>query len=270
MRADVSIVLPTHNGARHLHESIESCLAQTYPHFELIVVDDGSTDATSAIAETHARHDSRVRVIRLDPNRRLPGALNAGFAEAAGRYLTWTSDDNLFRPSALEALVEVLEQQPEIDVVYSDYSVVDAEGHDLGPGPVAERAQLLRLNAVGPCFLYRRAVHDIVGAYAEDLFLAEDYDYWLRVSAAHELHWLRRDLYVYRRHDRSLTATQARGVAQAVERSLARNLPRLRWATALQRARVYARLARDTPNRRRRPLYLLRACREACRPPFRE
>src|SRR5438128_1966436 len=90
----VSVILPTHNGSKYLRQSIESCLSQTYLDIELIVVDDGSMDETSAILESLT--DDRVRKIRHQTNRGLSAALNTGCAEARGEYLTWTSDDNLY------------------------------------------------------------------------------------------------------------------------------------------------------------------------------
>src|SRR5688572_20908989 len=107
--AMVSIVLPTFNGSRYLAESIESCLAQTYRAWELIIVDDCSTDETPSIIKSFEARDSRIRSIRNQKNLKLPGSLNAGFAEAKGALFTWTSDDNLYRPNALEVMVAEIE-----------------------------------------------------------------------------------------------------------------------------------------------------------------
>ena len=82
----VSIVLPTYNGSTYLGEAIESCLAQTYPAWELIIVDDCSTDATPALLAQYAARDQRIRVIRHEENRKVPGALNTGHAAARGSY----------------------------------------------------------------------------------------------------------------------------------------------------------------------------------------
>src|SRR3989442_10179514 len=124
----ISIVLPTHEGARFLRESIDSCLAQTYADFELILVDDCSTDATPAILAEYAARDARVRTFRNGENLKLPQSLNVGFSHAAGRYFTWISDDNRFRPAALQTLAAMLDARPDLDVVYSDCSVIDEAG----------------------------------------------------------------------------------------------------------------------------------------------
>ena len=103
----IGVVLPTYNGARHLKASIESCLGQSYEKLELIVVDDGSPDPlTREVLD--GVDDARLRVVRLEKNVGLPRALNAGFRETKGELLTWTSDDNLFRPEALETMARRL------------------------------------------------------------------------------------------------------------------------------------------------------------------
>lgn len=118
----VSIVLPTYNGSRFLQEAIESCIRQSYPHWELIIVDDASIDETPQIVVHWTKRDSRIRSLRNQTNRRLPESLNRGFAEAKGELLTWTSDDNRYMPNALATMVEFLEAHSDVDLVYSDFS----------------------------------------------------------------------------------------------------------------------------------------------------
>lgn len=85
----ISVVLPTYNQADFLPAAFESVLVQTWDDFELIIVNDGSTDNTQAVLQSYLHHP-RIRII-TQPNKKLPGALNSGFAVAKGRYLTWTS-----------------------------------------------------------------------------------------------------------------------------------------------------------------------------------
>jgi len=96
----VSAVLPTRNGSRYIDRAIESVVEQTFADWELIVVDDASTDDTAAKIDAWARRDERIRSVHLEENRKLPGALNEGFRLAKGDYLTWTSDDNWYAPEA--------------------------------------------------------------------------------------------------------------------------------------------------------------------------
>ena len=235
----VSIVLPTHNGARYLDEAVQSCLDQTWTQWELIIVDDASTDDTPEHIVRWVKADPRIRSLRHFRNRRLPTALNTGFARARGDLLTWTSDDNLYRPHALAEMVAYLAAHPDVDVVYSDYSEIDAAGQVLGRRRVSPMEDLATHNSVGPCFLYRRQVQERLGGYAEDLFLAEDYDFWLRASECSRLERLPIDCYLYRTHPGSLTTQRARDIELAHAQAQFRNLPRLRWMGANARARAY-------------------------------
>lgn len=235
----VSIVLPTYNGARYLRAAIQSCLEQTYPHWELILVDDASTDETPAIIDEYVRSDARIRALRHEHNRKLPAALNTGFAVARGAYLTWTSDDNRYRPHALATLVAFLEERPDIDVVYADYTVIDEAGRPLRAVRVETPDVLPFRNPIGACFLYRAAVAQKVGAYAEDLFRAEDYDFWLRAAVVCTLAPLHEDLYEYRLHGASLNMSQSPQCHVASARAQLRNLPHMDWLDDATRAQAY-------------------------------
>jgi glycosyltransferase involved in cell wall biosynthesis len=241
----VTIVLPVYNGERFLRESIESCLTQTYADLELIAVDDGSTDSTPAILAEHAARDPRMRIITNETNRNLPCALNKGFGASRGAFLTWIACDNRFRVHAIQTMVDVLQRKPEIDIVYADYSLMDSDGRPYYYRAVPEYRELLSWPAMGGCFLYRRRVQDEIGPYAEDLFMAEDHDFWLRASLRCRMEPIHEDLYLYRVHDKSLTLSRRHHVRAATDRCLERNLPSLTWATAPERAAVYLDMARN-------------------------
>lgn len=232
----VSIVLPTYNGSRFLGESIESCLNQTYTDWELIIVDDASTDSTPGIIAKYVAHDSRIRSVRHETNRKLPAALNTGFSKAKGEYLTWTSDDNLYRPQALAAMTAFFNVHPEIDIVYCDYTTIDEEGRPIEHQSVRSMDNLWRWVSVGPCFLYRCIVQKKLGGYAEDLFLGEDYDFWLRASVHFRAQALHDDLYLYRSHDASLTCSYRERILSVREKTQRRNFPRMDWLSNRQRA----------------------------------
>jgi glycosyltransferase involved in cell wall biosynthesis len=246
----VSIVLPTYNGAAYLRESIDSCLAQTYSNWELIVVDDCSSDATPEIVASYTAADPRIRSIRHETNRRLPAALNTGHAMARGSYLTWTSDDNRFLPNALEEMTRYLEEHPTVGLVYADSVLIDDNGKYLKDWPAQPASRLAYVNAVGACFLYRRTVYEAVGAYDEHQFLAEDWDFWLRASCEFELAPLHLILYEYRWHDQSLTKAVRRLEVQAsIERALRRHLPYLRSSSSQDRARGWTVCAANAVRR---------------------
>lgn len=246
----VSIVLPTYNGAQYIERAIETCLGQTYHNWELIIVDDGSTDDTVGKIERYLGRDRGLRLLRHECNRRLPAALNTGFANAAGKYLTWTSDDNYYRPEAIDEMVAYLEDHPNVDMVYTDCSVIDDAGNIIMRMHVGESETLLSChhNCIGPCFLYRRHVRDVVGEYAEDMFLVEDYDYWLRASNSFRLEPYHKDLYCYRIHRKSLSARHAQRVDCMVDRALSRNLRAAR-VTVSTKAALFFMLAQRARGR---------------------
>lgn len=204
----VTIVLPTYNGQKFIRESIESVLAQSMEDFELIIVDDCSNDDTNAIAAEYAQRDGRVRVIRNEINRKLPASLNRGFEEAKGEYLTWTSDDNLYEKNALEEMCRVLNAEPEVGLVYCDYNEIDENGQIICEIRTSDVNKLCYVNCVGACFMYRSSVAAQIGKYDENMFLSEDYDYWIRIYKASNIKHLPMLLYRYRVHGKSLTATR--------------------------------------------------------------
>lgn len=240
----VSIVMPTFNGTRYLDEAIASCLAQTHDRWELVIVDDASTDdAASALARWAAR-DERIRVITHDTNRGLPASLNTGVDAMTGEFFTWLSDDDRFRPQALSTMVAFLDGDPAVDVVYTDYSEVSADGGFIRRIEVGDADLLGVANPTGVCHLRRTTVFDRVGRYAEDLFLAEDLDMWIRMHAHCELRPLHEDLFEYRQHDGSLTTRQQKRVYPVHEAILDRHRDTMTWLDADGMAWAYIRLAR--------------------------
>jgi glycosyltransferase involved in cell wall biosynthesis len=203
----VSIVLPTYNGAKFLQQSIDSCLNQTYKNIELIIVDDGSMDKTSNIIRSY--HDNRIIYVKHKKNRGLADALNSGFAVAKGEYLTWTSDDNRYDHDAVEAMVGALRTNKKVDFVYANYHVININDEVLHSINSASSEKLREYNCIGPCFLYRRKVYEVIGAYNRDAFLAEDYEYWIRVFKRFRMIKLDRFIYRHRLHPQSLTGQYA-------------------------------------------------------------
>ena len=175
----ISIVLPVYNGERYLKKSIESCLNQSYRNWELLIIDDGSTDRSAEIAKEYVQIDSRVHYYRNEHNLKLPKTLNRGFSLASGAYLTWTSDDNYYYENAFEKMVQALEKEKS-DFVFAACSIINEQDKqvDMISAPTDYRSAIWDYNFVGACFMYTRKVYEIVGEYDANLFLCEDYDYW--------------------------------------------------------------------------------------------
>lgn len=230
MQALVSIVLPVYNGEKYLALAIESILAQTYSNFELILVNDCSTDSTEEIIKEYASKDERIVYLKNERNLKLPASLNRGFSVAKGQYLTWTSDDNLYMPTAIERMAQFLDQHPDIALVYCDLNYIDEAGNITGLKTLGEPERLLRGNAVGACFLYRREAAEAIGAYDTKRFLVEDYEYWLRMYLSFRLAHLQECLYQYRFHGDSLTTTRQPEIQAAVKKMHLDYLPLLEKA----------------------------------------
>lgn len=203
---EISVVLPVYNGQRYLERAIKSITGQQFKDFELIIVNDCSTDDSLAIAEAMASKDERIKIISNHINKRLPYSLNIGFNAANGEYFTWTSDDNILKTNCLSTLLHKLKKN-NADIIYADAEEVDDDDKFLLVRRRNSPLQNLAFeNIVGACFLYRREVHKRLCGFKENLFLIEDYDFWLR-SWLNNFSFVHTDdvLYTYRRHDKSLS-----------------------------------------------------------------
>jgi glycosyltransferase involved in cell wall biosynthesis len=131
----VTIGLPVFNGERYLAEAIDSVLAQTFTDFELIVLDNASTDRTSEIVERYTQADARVRHVRHDTNIGAIGNYNEAVRVARGRYFKWLAYDDLCKPDMVQRCIDVLEADPTIVLCSARFVEIDAEGQRLGSQP---------------------------------------------------------------------------------------------------------------------------------------
>lgn len=209
----ISIVLPIYNGEKYMRISIDSVLAQTYMNWELLIIDDGSTDHTAAIAQEYVSKDSRIHYYKNPENMRLPKTLNRGFSLSKGDFFTWTSDDNFYYPTALETMCHALQQQKR-EFVFASCDVVNGDGNVVECIMVSDNAKkaIVGTNPVGACFLYSRKVYETVGEYDPEMTLVEDFDYWQRICAKYEPVCIPEKLYAYRWHDGALTSTMRKDI----------------------------------------------------------
>lgn len=223
----ISIVLPIYNGEKYMHESIDSILAQTYTNWELLIIDDGSTDRTASIAQEYEVKDSRIHYYKNSQNMRLPKTLNRGFSLANGDYLTWTSDDNYYYPTALEVMYSALEEKSK-DFAFASCDVINADNNIIECIMVDDQAnkRIVGSNPVGACFLYSRNAYETVGEYDPEMTLVEDFDYWQRICMKFDPICIREKLYAYRWHDGALTSTMRKDVFnKTLEKCLLKNRP---------------------------------------------
>jgi GT2 family glycosyltransferase len=249
-----SVVIPARNAERTIAQALDSVLIQTCQKFEIIVVDDGSTDATIRIATENGA--DRVRIVSQE-NQGVSAARNAGIRVARGTYVSFLDADDLWLPTYLAKAIEALTGDPEPGFVFTDAWVYDEPAGrirrqpmmarrrppgELPSEPAAFFALLLRGNFVFTSATVPRHVLEQVGGYDEELTRAEDYDLWLRISAAgFSASYVPGPLALYRLHGspRSLSSDRlemSRGESEVLRRLLDRHaLPQPHVALAQSR-----------------------------------
>lgn len=252
----ISVVLPVYNGSAYLKDSVESVLNQSHTDFELIIIDDCSTDNSAAIAQYYEKRDERVLYFRNNINLKLPESLNKGFSHATGEYWTWTSCDNLYMPDAFEKLLKEIESDQTIGLVYASMHIINESNENAGFIESGPAEDIIFRNVVGACFLYRKSIADKIGFYDKSLFLCEDYEYWLRIACLSEIKPFHSCLYQYRIHMDSLSHNNEKEIIEKGISVQKRYYPFF-IKTRKQAALFYAYLrARDIYNPFRQ-LYLL-------------
>ncbi len=186
MKEPVSIIVPTYNREALLGGALDSILAQTYPYFEIIVVDDGSTDNTGAGLKKY--QDDRISVVRQE-NKGPAAARNAGIKAARYDLLAFLDSDDRFAPQKLAVQVAAMAEEPAYLISHTEEiwyrrgkHLNQKKIHQKGQGDIF--SQCLKLCAVGmSTVMTRRGVFDRVGFFNESLLCCEDYDLWVRTSA---------------------------------------------------------------------------------------
>ncbi|HDM77954.1 MAG TPA: glycosyltransferase [Deltaproteobacteria bacterium] len=180
----VSVIMSVYNGEKFLEEALESILKQTFPDYEFIIINDGSTDRTPQILASF--DDPRLVIVNQD-NRGLTVSLNRGIRLAKGTYIARMDADDISEPTRLERQVEVLDHDPDVVLVACWYKVIDEKGNVLAhrrlPTDGRQLAKLLMHDnpiCHGSVLLRKEAI-EAVGSYDENLRYAQDYDLWLRM-----------------------------------------------------------------------------------------
>jgi glycosyltransferase involved in cell wall biosynthesis len=225
----VSVVVPVFNGAATIDETLASVLAQTFTDFELLVIDDGSTDATAQ--RVSALTDPRVQLHSF-PNAGLAASRNRGIRLARGEFIAFIDADDLWTPDKLARQLEALRVEPSAALVYSLTDCIDEQGADLGPGSHVVAAgrvyeRLLVWNALdsGSSALVRASALGHVGGFDESLPAAEDWDLWLRLAWAYPFACVPRADVRYRVHGRAMSSAirrQEEACLQVFARAIAR------------------------------------------------
>jgi glycosyltransferase involved in cell wall biosynthesis len=275
----ISVVIPAYNASRYLRETLDSVLQQTLPADEILVIDDGSTDDTAAIAESYA---PQVRVIRR-PNARQAATRNFGVQEATGEWIAFVDADDIWECDKLRRQMDELAQHPEADLCYTARVELIQEGDTarIGriltvPPPARIREALYRNTTFLPsAVVIRRSTFLAAGGFDTHYKYVEDWDLWLRLlRAGMEFAYCPEPLVRYRLHPQSVShnAMPALEEVKAIYRNQV--LPLLpastRWLAHQRSQSGQEAAAAYTMRCARQPGYLPMMLRSIVRYPFNE
>jgi len=200
----VSVLMAVYNGADVVQAAVESILTQTYTEWELLIIDDASTDGTLPLLHELAAKEARIKIICNNFNRGLAASLNVAWKLAKGDLLARMDADDVSMPQRLERQVRFMESHPEIAVLGTGAELVDKKGRFLGIGfrPKQHDALVKNIYRENPFMhssvMLRRKFYEAMGGYDERLRRAQDYDLWLRSYRRFQFHNLQEALIRHR------------------------------------------------------------------------
>jgi glycosyltransferase involved in cell wall biosynthesis len=216
----VSVIIPTYNRMEYILDAVESVLAQTFEDFEVLVVDDGSTDNTREVLASIS--SDRVFTFHK-PNRGVASALNFGIERARGSYIARLDSDDMFLPEKLELQVKVLNEKPGVGLVYTQAYNTDAKGeitelYPEGHTPPGEPLRALRYSLFAPSqsIMFRRELLRETGLFDEGLRIAEDWDFFIRMAQNCRLYYIAKPLVKIRKHSEMLTGDKLESLEQTI------------------------------------------------------
>jgi glycosyltransferase involved in cell wall biosynthesis len=225
--------MPVHNTKRYVGQAIESVLAQTFTDFELLIIDDGSTDGSLEVIRSYALKDRRIRVISRE-NRGIVATRNEALAAIESPFMAMMDSDDVSTPDRLEQQLAVLTGAPSIQLVTSRLLLIDPEGAPLCfanalPDSHSFRATLLSAEPgflVCNAYLLRTQRLKDIGGFRADYPLAEDLDMFVRIASEDEIVCLPEVLYWYRQHPGSVCHRQGAMLRDCLDRLRSEHGPR--------------------------------------------
>ncbi|MFH1453394.1 MAG: glycosyltransferase [Armatimonadota bacterium] len=205
----VSVIIPVYNAEKYIKRTIQSVLDQTYTDYEIIVVDDGSTDYSKEVLSSYG---DKVRYF-YQKNSGVSAARNRAIREAKGEYIALLDQDDLWYSQRLEKQIALLDKRPDTGIVYADCNYIDAEDKVLlrlfekgrsYSGKVFEQLAIDNFIPI-PTVLIKKEILDKTGLFLEDYTFAEEYDLFLRIARNHNVEFIDEVLAGYRIHDTNLS-----------------------------------------------------------------
>jgi glycosyltransferase involved in cell wall biosynthesis len=260
--------MPVHNAASFLDAAIGSILSQTFAAFELLIIDDSSTDETMSIAQ---RYDDRRIRLESSPGRGVATALNLGLDIAKAPYIARMDGDDITHPERIAKQIAVLDRNPDLVLLGSNYNVIDVHGRTTRTTRVFTHpddikvALLISNQFAHGSVMFRGAVVRRLGGYDADTFgaAAQDYDLWVRLSHVGRVANLAEPLYDWRVNPRGVTQTRSLETQAAVSHIREREFERL--CEKRNEYRIYSSFHPDWPGYRAKKAYVLRKLAAAYR-----
>ncbi len=215
----VSVIIPVYNGEKYIRQAIDSALKQTYDSFEVIVINDGSTDNTENIC---LEFDGITYLVK--PNGGTASALNCGIRNAKGRWIKWLSADDVMYSDCLQMLMESV--QDENTIYYTNYHIIDADSNIIGQfvEPIRENTDDLwnYFFGNGSSSIIHKKVFEKCGLFDESLPHSEDYEFWLRSTQVYNVKMCLVPKFTiqYRRHSEQLTNRVGGSLDQSIKEKI--------------------------------------------------
>ncbi|WP_114937662.1 glycosyltransferase family 2 protein [Mucilaginibacter endophyticus] len=215
----ISILMPAYNAGKYIEASILSVLKQSYTDWELIIINDGSTDNTKEIVERYSKEDSRIKLIN-QVNQKMAAARNNGIKNSKGAWIAFLDSDDLWEPEKLSLQIQASKEYPTAGVIYSDGFIFNdhEQFNNLMPYPtftgrllshdIMYQMQYQQNYIPVLSVIVKRSLVDTIGPQNEERVFSgcEDWDYWLRIArVGADFYGLPQKLFYYRRHETNVS-----------------------------------------------------------------
>jgi len=202
----VSIITPSYNQIDFLESTIQSVLNQTYKDIEYFIIDGGSTDGSVGLIQSY---QDKLSGWISEPDSGQTDAINKGFAMVSGEIIAWLNSDDTYNPQAVEQAVALLDDHPEVGMVYGDANFIDQNGKVIGQFPAAQTSlpRLRRgyVHIPQQASFFRKSLWDQVGPLDPDFYFAMDYDLWVRLAGVSQIRYVKETWANFRLHQDAKT-----------------------------------------------------------------
>lgn len=242
----ISVIMPVYNAEPYLRLAIESILKQTFRDFEMIIVNDASTDASATIIRRYAKTDPRIHFITHDQNKGLPGALNTALSQAQGKYIARMDQDDISLPDRLKLQFQFLEAHKDITLIGGGYAPFNESGHRINifhPKSSIEIAWRFISNSYfcHPSIMFRSEALKDIGEYPN--VGAEDFAFFSQFVQRYRCTNLQKILIHYREHQTNYSVTKRDKIRESVKKTFQKNY--IHYIGNLDHAEAFFRFQRE-------------------------